>query len=253
MKRILEICVDSIESALIAESAGADRIELCQNMAQGGTTPSPGLLNKLLESLSIPVFVLVRPRPGDFLYSMNEFGVMRDDIRYARESGAHGIVTGVLLPDGRIDDRRLEIIRNECTHLPMTFHRAFDMVVDPFEALETLIEKGVERVLTSGQRTSAAEGKERIEQLIQKASDRIQIVAGGGIRPANCKSLLEVPGLFEFHSSASEEIQSKMIYRGDTPMGRVGIEEEFRWHRSSPEIIRQLKDLMITHPSEMGK
>src|SRR2546425_4990959 len=167
---LVEACVDSVESALAAARGGAHRIELCANLVEGGTTPSAGTLAVCRARLEIPIFVLIRPRGGDFLYSAAELAVMLEDVRRAKETGAHGIVTGVLRADGEIDQDRTGELIAAARPLRVTFHRAFDVCRDAGRALETLIALGVERVLTSGQAATAPEGAEAIAGLVRRAA-----------------------------------------------------------------------------------
>src|SRR5947208_9942123 len=181
---LVEACVDSIESALAAARGGAHRLELCANLIEGGTTPSAGTLAVCRARLDIPIFVLIRPRGGDFLYSAAELAVMLEDIRRAKQAGVQGIVTGLLRADGEIDaDRTGELIA-AARPLHVTFHRAFDVCRDASRALETLVALGVERVLTSGQAATAPEGADRIARLVQQAAGRLAILPGGGAKAA---------------------------------------------------------------------
>lgn len=227
---LLEVLVDSVESAQAAEAGGAHRLEVCQNLFEGGTTPSAGLLAVLRRTTSLPFNVMVRPRGGDFCYSDPEFEVMRHDLSVAKELGAAGIVLGLLRPDGTVDeDRTAELIRL-ARPLPVTFHRAFDMTRDPWEALETLIRLGVDRVLTSGQEATVLEGAELIAELIRKAGDRIVVMPGGGIRERNVERILRLTGALEIHVSGSRSFDSRMTFRNTRiAMGRPLSAPEFSW------------------------
>lgn len=202
MKYTLEICCDHLESALAAQRGGAHRLELCAALATDGITPSAGLLRAVLQQVRIPVFVLVRPRPGNFVYTAPEIESMVWDIEHAREAGAAGIVSGALLNDGRIDMDACRPLIAAAGELPFTFHKAFDQTPDPFEALEMLIELGVDRVLTSGQAPSAAAGGSMLQELARRGRGRLRILCGGGVRAHNLQQLLAIPELEEFHSSA---------------------------------------------------
>src|SRR5256885_4214582 len=182
---VVEACVDSIESALAAARGGAHRIELCANLIEGGTTPSAGTLAVCRARLDIPIFVLVRPRGGDFLYSAAELAVMLEDIRRSKQAGAQGIVTGVLSADGEIDADRTRELITAARPLQVTFHRAFDVCRDAARALETLVALRVERVLSSGQAATAPEGAETIARLVRQAAGRIGGLPGGGGTPEN--------------------------------------------------------------------
>lgn len=198
----LEICANSFESALMAQKGGADRIELCQELSLGGITPSHGLIEKVVQELEIPVFVLIRPRSGDFTYSESEFDVMLRDIAFAKAQGVQGIVSGVLNSDFTIDIERTRQLINECDGLPFTFHRAFDWTPNAEESLETLIDLGVERILTSGQQKNALDGFEILKRLLEIAGKRIKILPGGGITSDTIYQFKE-SGFLEVHASAS--------------------------------------------------
>jgi copper homeostasis protein len=199
---LLEICCDHLESALAAQEGGAHRIELCAALATDGITPSAGLLAMLTRRLSIPVFVLVRPRPGNFVYNERELETMLFDIHQCKALGASGIVSGALRSDHTIDREATATLIAAAAPLPFTFHKAFDLTPDPFAALDTLIELGAARVLTSGQMPKAVDGKTVLAQLVQRGRDRITILCGGGVRDHNLGELMTVPDLVEFHSSA---------------------------------------------------
>uniref|UniRef100_A0A803VA25 Copper homeostasis protein cutC homolog n=1 Tax=Ficedula albicollis TaxID=59894 RepID=A0A803VA25_FICAL len=194
-------------------SAGAGRIELCAGLVEGGTTPSMGLLQVVKQCVRVPVFVMIRPRGGDFLYSDREVEVMKADIRLAKLHGADGLVFGALTEDGRIDTELCTALLAVCRPLPVTFHRAFDMVHDPLVALETLISLGFERVLTSGCDSSALEGLSLIKRLAEQAKGRIVVVPGGGITERNLQRILEGSTASEFHCSARSARDSGMKFR----------------------------------------
>lgn len=241
MKRILEIAADSIQSAVYAEEGGADRIELCDNLAQGGLTPSAGKIRVAKRLLAIPVFVLIRPRKADFLYSGLEFELMLEDIHQARELGADGIVSGVLTADGSIDLTRTERLLQAAWPLPFTFHRAIDMCRDPLSAVDQLAELGVRRILTSGQRATARDGQELIRRLVERADGRLTILAGGGLRPNSLSELLAIPGLREFHASARHQVRTKMEFYGSATLGSESLDEEFRWDEVDPGMVLALR------------
>ena len=198
----LEICANSYQSAKNAQEAGAHRIELCQELSVGGITPSYGLLKKVIEELDIPVFVLIRPRSGNFVYSDDEFQIMKTDIQLCKDLGCKGIVSGVLKPDNKLDVERTKVLIELSKPLPFTFHRAFDEVNNPKESLEQLIDLGVDRVLTSGQESSAEKGLELIQELHRISNNRIMILAGGGIN-SKYVELFKEADLSEIHASAS--------------------------------------------------
>lgn len=209
----LEACVDSIESALSAQAGGADRVELCDNLLEGGTTPSAGLIALCCARLEIPVHVLIRPRGGDFVYSELELEVMRRDIAVAMECGARGVVFGMLLPDGSIDLPHTRALIGAARPLAVTFHRAFDFTADPDQALDDLIALGVDRLLTSGQAASAIEGTGILARLVQRAAGRIVIAAGGGLSEENVLAVIERTGVPEVHVRATALLESTVAYR----------------------------------------
>jgi len=209
---MLEIAVFNIESAIAAEAAGADRIELCENPFDGGTTPSYGTLKTVREKISIPIFPIIRPRGGDFLFSEEAFEVMQKDIKLCKQLQFEGVVIGLLLADGNIDMARTKALVDLAYPMEVTFHRAFDRTLNPFTALETIIACGCNRILTSGQVPNAWDGKELIKQLIEQANDRIIIMPGSGVRSHNIKALADYTGAVELHSSARKMIPSGMSF-----------------------------------------
>ncbi len=200
--RLVEICVTSVEDAIAAQAGGADRIELCADLAVGGITPSAGTISLACERLSIPVNVMIRARGGDFTISPLEYEIMARDIEFAKGCGAGGIVFGVLLPDGSLDEAATEQLVALSVPLPVTFHKAFDLVPDPFKTLERLGALGVERLLTSGglNATHVAQ-KSSVERLARMTEEvtRPTLLAGGGIRPEDVPMLRRIPGLVEIH------------------------------------------------------
>ncbi|XP_048863018.1 copper homeostasis protein cutC homolog [Brienomyrus brachyistius] len=210
---LMEVCVDSVESAINAERGGAGRLELCSSLLEGGITPSIGLLRVVKQFVHIPVYSMIRPRGGDFLYSDREVEVMKVDIELMKSQGADGLVLGALTEDGRIDTELCVELLSVCRPLPVTFHRAFDMVRDPVVALETLISLGFERVLTSGCDISALEGLPLIKRMVEQAKGRIAIMPGGGVSERNLQRILEGSGAQEFHCSARCNRDSNMKFR----------------------------------------
>jgi copper homeostasis protein len=198
----LEICAFNLSSALIAQRAGADRIELCAGPEEGGVTPSAGLIRTARELLKIALYPIIRPREGDFLYSEEEFRIMLRDVDYCKQLGCNGVVIGLLQADGSVDQRRTARLVEAAYPLGVTFHRAFDRAANPFEALEDIIRTGCERILTSGQRPVAMEGASLLNELVREADDRIVIMPGSGVRSANVTELAEKTGAVEFHTSA---------------------------------------------------
>ncbi len=200
---IVEICANSFESAYNAQLAGAQRIELCSELAVGGVTPSFGLMSQVKSSLSIPVFVLIRPRSGDFVYSSAEFEIMKKDVELCKELGCSGVVSGVLNTDNSIDIIRTQELVNLAKPLPFVFHRAFDLVPNPVKALNQLLQLGVIRILTSGHESSAIKGLKLLNELKELAKEAITILPGGGITVENAKQFQEA-GFKEIHCSLTE-------------------------------------------------
>src|SRR5690554_3294846 len=209
----LEICANSIHSALAAQHAGAHRVELCENLNEGGTTPSYGTILNTRKHLHIPLFVLIRPRGGDFLYTEEEFEIMKTDIEICKTLKCDGVVVGILTKDGEVDvDRTRELVKL-ASPMGVTFHRAFDRCNDPFKALELIIETGCERILTSGLKNSAWEATELIKQLVEKAGNRISIMPGAGINSSNISGLKNITKAKEYHTSAKIGRPSLMNYQ----------------------------------------
>ena len=215
MKRLLEICIDTVESGITAERAGADRVELCDNLLEGGTTPGAGTIRVAVRELSIPVFVMIRPRGGDFLYSGLEYRIMKEEIAIARDEGAAGIVLGMLTPDGSVDIARTRELVELAAPLPVTFHRAFDMTPDPFRALGEVIQTGAARLLTSGQKSYVYESTSLVRELIKEAGSRIIIMPGSGINENNIASVMHATGATEVHLTGRKSIKSRMRFRRD--------------------------------------
>ncbi len=213
MSLVVEICADSVGSAIVAEASGAGRIELCSALSEGGVTPSAGLIEAVRSNTGIKVNVLIRPRSGDFLYSDSEFSVMRRDIEIAGESGADGIVTGILNRDGTIDIERTALLAEYASPMSLTFHRAFDLCRDARKGLEDVIATGAERILTSGQAKSAIEGAPLIRSMIGWAAGRIIIMPGGGIDEYNIGLLATGTGAMEYHLSGRRQRESLMTFR----------------------------------------
>lgn len=214
--KAIEICVDSPEGVIAARDGQADRVELCDNLYEGGTTPSIGSIKMARRVGGIKLHVIIRPRGGDFLYSDAEFDTMRIDVEAARTSRVDGIVIGLLTADGNIDKERTTELVTLARPMSVTFHRAFDVCRDPLTALEELIEIGVDRVLTSGQCADALSGAETIKKLVETAGDRITVMACGGIDETNAAEVVAATGAKEFHFTAFEEVASEMEYRNES-------------------------------------
>src|SRR5262245_44925795 len=212
-RAVSEICIDSAEGAMAAEQAGASRVELCANLLEGGTTPSLGLMEATVARTQLPVQVMIRPRGGDFLYSAIEAQVMARDIDAAKAVRASGVVFGCLTADGRIDAALTERLVAAARPLSVTFHRAFDVSRDPMESLQTLIDLGVDRLLTSGQEPSALEGAPLVRRLIEAADGRLIVMPGSGITARNVARVLRETGASEIHFSALGEEPSGMSHR----------------------------------------
>ena len=205
---LLEIAVFNFQSALLAAKAGANRLELCDNQHEGGTTTSYGTLKLVKEKIAIPVFPIIRPRGGNFFYSDEEFEVMKKDVLLCKALDFEGIAMGLLNADGTVDIERTKLLVDLAYPLDITFHRAFDRTIDAAQALEEIINCGCTRILTSGQVPLAYNGMERIKQLIQQAADRIIIMPSSGIRSSNIKALVDYTEATELHSSARKIIDS---------------------------------------------
>lgn len=208
----LEVIGFTIEGCILAQSAGAHRIELCDNPGDGGTTPSHGFIKAAREKLQIGLFPIIRPRGGDFFYTEEEFEIMKTDINLCKQLGCDGVVIGLLKADGTIDKKRNAALVELAYPLGVTFHRAFDRTADAFKAMEDIIEIGCERILTSGQKPNALDGADLVAQLIEQADERIIIMPGSGVRSENIMELATKTGAKEFHTSARINTESGMLY-----------------------------------------
>ncbi len=211
----VEVCVDSIESAIVAEKAGANRIELCSSLAEGGLTPSHGLIALTKEKLSIPIMAMIRPRAGDFHYSELEFEVMKRDIIYCKEAGVEGVVFGILSKEANVDKERTKHLVELAYPMQVCFHRAIDMTKNYIEAFEDILECGCTRILTSGKENKAVLGLENIAKIQEKAKGRIEIMAGSGVSAENAKEIYLKTKINHFHLSAKTIKGSDMIYRNN--------------------------------------
>jgi copper homeostasis protein len=238
---LIEVCLDSVESAIAAQEGGADRVELCDNLLEGGTTPSAGMIALARQQLAIKLHVIIRPRGGDFCYSELEHAIMKHDIALCKELGVDGVVIGLLTPDGEVDRERTRELIALARPLRVTFHRAFDMARDPFAALEDLIELGVDRVLTSGQQPSAIEGLDLIVELVRRAGERIVIMPGGGVE-RNPAKVVAVSGAREIHVVGAAPVESAMRFRNERVfMGGELRPPEYSRLVSDPARIRQIR------------
>jgi copper homeostasis protein len=214
-KPIIEICLESVESVIAAEQGGADRVELCSDLFEGGLTPTLGTFRTARRLSSLQLNVMIRPRGGDFCYSATEFAVMEEDAKIFKEEGADALVVGILNPDGTIDKERMQRIIEIANPLPITFHRAFDVTVNPYASLETLIDLGVQRVLTSGMEPTVMEGFRLLAQLVKKAGDRIIVMPGCGITERNFEFIKEQVKAKEYHLFLPRTHESSMVHRPD--------------------------------------
>ena len=245
MNYLTEICIDSVDSALTAQAAGADRVELCDNLTEGGTTPSFGMIATVRSNIDISLNVIIRPRGGDFLYNDIEYDVMRRDIDICGESGVNGIVIGILTADGRIDLERTSRLVECARPMSVTFHRAFDLCADPFAGLEAVIAAGADRLLTSGLKNKAADGAGLIAELVNKAGKRIIIMPGSGIKSTNIALLAQITGAHEFHFTGREKVESMMVYRrSGISMGGTYAEDEFLRKTASFAAIKSCIDAL---------
>ncbi len=212
MKYIIEIATSDFSTTQSAVNGAADRIELCANLAEGGITASFATIRKCRESFTVLLYPIIRPRGGDFLYSKDEFDIMKKDIGLCRQLGCDGVVIGLLNMDGSIDMTRTAELVDAAYPLGVTFHRAFDRCKDPFAAMEELIEIGCERILTSGQKPSVTDGADLVKSLNEKSDDKIIIMPGSGVRKENIKMLAGKTGCLEFHSSLRGKLKSQMQF-----------------------------------------
>jgi copper homeostasis protein len=237
----IEICVDSVAGAVAAERGGADRVELCDNLLEGGTTPSLGCIRLARQHVRIGLQVIIRPRGGDFLFDDYEMEVMREDIRLCKEARANGVVIGCLTAEGDIDLARTRELIELARPMNVTFHRAFDMCREPEKGLEDLVALGVERVLTSGQEASCLEGMELLAALQKQAAGRIIIMPGGGITPRNVSQIVAGTGVAEVHLSARFSVESRMLHRNSRCyMGGTLRPPEFSWKATDEKMVREV-------------
>ncbi|MBO5000164.1 MAG: copper homeostasis protein CutC [Bacteroidaceae bacterium] len=236
----IEICANSVESAVKAQEGGAYRVELCAGIPEGGTTPSFGdirMARQLLQETKL--HVIIRPRGGDFLYSHLELEIMLHDIKVAKQLGADGVVFGCLTADGNVDIAAMKMLMNAVGDMNVTFHRAFDMCKNPKEALEQIIELGCTRILTSGQEENALAGIPLLKELIEQADGRIIIMPGCGVNPNNILQIAEETGASEFHFSGRSACESRMTYRNPkVSMGGTVKIEEYRKDVTNPDIVK---------------
>lgn len=241
MSLVLEVCVDAVESALAAQRGGAQRIELCSDLRDGGITPSSGLIRAVRAQVELDLFVMVRPRGGDALYTAHEFQAMQHDIMQAKGLGANGVVLGLLDRHGRVDMERTRQLVELAYPMQVTFHRAFDMSADLEESLARVLDTGAHRILTSGGVPSVEQGAQRVANLVRVAQGKIGIMAGGGLRHGNIHRIAAQTGASEFHSSLRKKVEGPMIYRNPAlKLGAVA-EDEFSRYIVLEEDVRRLR------------
>jgi len=241
MKFKVEICVDNVESAIVAQDAGADRIELCNNLMEGGTTPGFGTISLVRKNLEIGINVIIRPRGGDFLYSNSDYEIMRREINNCGVCGIDGVVLGILRSDGSVDIERTSKLVEDAKPMSVTFHRAFDMCNDPFKGLEDVIISGADRILTSGQENKAEDGIGLIKLLIERAKNRILIMPGSGINESNIVKIASETGAEEFHFTGRKVIESCMNFRKENiTMSSSSDLSEFKRKVADPDMIRSI-------------
>jgi copper homeostasis protein len=241
---VVEVVVFNVESAMKAQEGGADRIELCDNPGEGGTTPSAGIIEVVRQNLSIDVYVMIRPRGGDFNYSNYEFHAMKRDVSQCQKLSVDGIVFGILNPDGSMDKKRCQELIARSRPLKVTCHRAFDMARDPFEALEDCIEAGFDRILTSGQQAEALKGAALLGELVKKSNGRIQIMAGSVVNEDTVTQIVQKSRVREIHFSAAAYRDSGMqhINKNIAAMGLPGA-SEYKLRTVDPQRVRKTRAL----------
>ena len=243
----IEVCAYSVQSALNAQTGGADRVELCTNMYEGGTTPGYAEIKLARKLLNIDLNVMIRPRGGDFCYSDIEFELMKIDIEQVKEAGADGIVIGLLTENAEIDSERTSELISLAQPMSVTLHRAFDKAIDPLKSMESLIEIGVDRILTSGQNHSAYEGKELIKQMVEKAEGRIIIMPGGGINKNNVNEILDYTGVSEIHLSGKKLTTGRMRNINDVKMNALPDIPENDIYETDSEIIKEVAKIVRSY------
>jgi copper homeostasis protein len=238
----MEVCANSVSSALEAQRGGAIRVELCASLTEGGTTPSYAEIKLAKQMLSIEVYPIIRPRGGDFLYSELEFELMKEDVKICKELQCEGIVTGILTADGKIDKKRCAELIELAKPMKVAFHRAFDMTVNMEEALEDIISMGVIRILTSGGKAAALDGADKLAALIKQAGQRITIMPGASINTSNIKQLITRTGAQEFHGSARKNHNSKMLFR-NSELSMGNDTDEYSSSFTDAELVKKLLEL----------
>ena len=235
---LLEVCAFNLQSSIIAEKVGAKRVELCENPADGGTTPSYGTIKQTREKIGISLYPIVRPRGGNYFYDDNEFEIIKQDILLCKELGCDGISTGISKLNGEIDTERLKRMVEWAYPMGVTCHRVFDATPDPMQALEDIITCGCERVLTSGQRSSAPEGIDLLAKLVNVAAGRITIMPGAGVRSNNIKTLISNTGATEYHTSARMPAPDPVTFRNPA------ILDATNWYLANEEELSKIMEVL---------
>ncbi len=235
---LIEVCIDSIESLTLAQDAGAGRIELCSSLATGGLTPSAGYMKQARALSQLPIYAMIRAREGDFLYTDHDINIMLEDIYTARQIGLNGVVFGALTKEGNIDQTTMLALIKAAKGLGITFHRAIDHCVNPFEALDFLMTHQIERVLSSGLSRSAEEGMETLKEMVNFCQGRLSIMPGAGITPENIATIVKHTGAAEFHLSGKTTRQSLMKFKNTKALMGNG-ESDFDITVTDPKIIKQ--------------
>lgn len=243
-KYTLEVCVDSVESALAAQQGGADRLELCSNLIIGGTTPDDCLFEEIRSVSDIRMHVLIRPRFGDFCYTDHEFGVIVRQVRKFRKLGAEGVVIGILKPDGTLDMKRMRYLMEEAGDMSVTLHRAFDVCINPFEAMEQAKELGIHTILTSGQKNHCLEGKDTLRKLVSLENGKITIQVGAGVNARVIEEIQPATGAHAFHMSGKKNMESFMVYRKEGVSMGLPAFSEFEIIRTDEEQVRQAREVL---------
>lgn len=250
MSYILEVCADSVQSAIAAQEGGADRIELCSGLVIGGLSPSPALFKQIRKYTDLKIRTLLRPRFGDFCYDDYEFQTLKEEVEMFRELGADGVVIGMLNPDGTLDMERMEVLVNAAGDIGITLHRAFDVCRDPYEALEQCASLGIDTILTSGQKSSAWEGRGLLAELAEQAAGRVEILAGAGVNPGVIEKLAGCTAVRAFHMSGKKVMDSRMEFRREgVPMGIPGFSEFEIW-QTDREQVRRAVQVLQSLPEE---
>ena len=235
---LLEVCAFNLQSSIIAERVGAKRVELCENPADGGTTPSYGTIKQTREKIGISLYPIIRPRGGNFFYDEDEFAIIKQDILLCKQLGCDGISTGVHLQNGEIDTERLKRIVEWAYPMGVTCHRVFDATPNPFKALEEIIDCGCERILTSGQKSAAPEAIEMLADLVQRAEGRIIIMPGAGVRSSNIEALVKGTGATEFHTSARIAAPDPVTFRNPA------IADATDWYIANEEELKKILGIL---------